>query len=131
VTLLPGEVSHQVAASVSLMGAANKEHLASMGPQALSSLLTVEGLLLASLAVMASLSSPTRTGRPLPTRAHTAAVVVSLAITLVAMGAAVLVRRLYIDMPHGADPWVAGPLLVGVIVQPLFAWWITKGLRGS
>lgn len=107
------------------------EGVRAVAEHGLSALLTVEGLLLASLAVMASLSAPTLTGRPLPTRAHTAAVVVAFAISVVAIGAGVSVKRLFICSPRDADLWVAVPLLAGIVVQPAFAWWIAKSLRGS
>lgn len=105
--------------------------IAASSADGLSALLTIEGLLLASLAIMASLSAPTLTGRPLPTKAHTAAAVVTAAISVIAVGAAAAVKRIFVEAPAEPDYWTAIPLLVGIVVQPLFAWWITKSLRGS
>jgi hypothetical protein len=95
----------------------------------LSSMLTIEGLMLAALSVTAALSGETEWGRRLATKPATVGWAVTVAIGLVAIGAVTSWHEVYVAPAGSPNIVQATALLVGIATPPFFALWITLGLR--
>jgi hypothetical protein len=100
---------------------------------ALVVLLTVATLLVAVFAVGAAFSETTEFGRPLPTSVGTFGTLVAVAITAVGIGAGAAWWDAYINggirSVYQAVEAVA--IMVGLVSEIAFAWWIAAGLRES
>ena len=105
----------------------------SFGPaEALTILLTVEGLLLAALSISSALAGETKSGRQLVSSAFRFGLLTAMVISAVALGAASAWSQLFEG--RLSDGWAFLPslaLAIGIVAQPLFALWIALSLRGS
>ncbi|HEV7400827.1 MAG TPA: hypothetical protein VGN84_11235 [Solirubrobacterales bacterium] len=100
-------------------------------PDALVALITVEGLLFTALAVSVTLAGETKTGRPKIVRGPKLAWSITGTIILVSFGAIMAWLELFADhCPSGfRSNAIAAAIMVGIIVQPVLAGWISSGVK--
>jgi hypothetical protein len=100
---------------------------------ALSSLLTVESLLFASLSVTVSISGRQRRVPDLPLKPSTLGYLAFALLSLVALGALMAWANIFLDpAPSSFRRWViAAGLAAAIVAQPALAWAIARGLRNK
>lgn len=98
---------------------------------ALSTLLTIEGLLFAALSAALGLSNPGSRIRDLPIPAHALGYLAATFLSLVAFGALMAWWSIFaVDWPcsfRGAS--IAGTIAFAIVGQPVLAWIVARGLR--
>lgn len=114
---------------VTLATSASAERLSSS--DALLGLITVEGLLFASLAVSVSLAGEFKTGKPKLVRGPKLAWAITATIAVVSFGALMAWLELFLDeCPHGfRDLAISITFAVGIVIQPALAGWIASGVK--
>ena len=97
---------------------------------ALSSLLTVESLLFAALALTGSLSAPSAGVRNLALKPKTLGYIVAGFISAVAFGALMAWTKIFLE-PGSCDfrrNVIAFVLLIAIVGQPVLSWVLARGL---